>query len=243
MDFFDKNLHNSFYPIDENIHPKSFFPDYKSSILRSPKKHLVSIDTIISDLYGNVLDKKDLGLLDNDLTRNFNKHNEPIGERIVIYGKLLDENSKPIPNSLIEIWQANSGGKYRHSGDTYKAPLDPNFGGWGRCLTDENGNYYFKTIKPGAYPWPNGGNNWRPAHIHFSIFGLSFLQRLVTQMYFEGDPLIAKCPIAQSINNKKALDSLISKLDINKSIHMDYIAYQFNITLRGDKSIPFEKSK
>ena len=243
MDFFDKNLHNSFYPIDKNIHPKSFFPDYKSSILRSPKKNLVSIDTIISDLYGNVLDKNDIGLLDNDLTRNFNKYNEPIGERIVVYGKLLDENSKPIPNSLIEIWQANSGGKYRHSGDTYKAPLDPNFGGWGRCLTDENGNYYFKTIKPGAYPWPNGGNNWRPAHIHFSIFGLSFLQRLVTQMYFEGDPLIAKCPIAQSINNKKALESLISKLDINKSIHMDYIAYQFNITLRGDKSIPFEKSK
>ena len=243
MDFFDKNLHNSFYPIDKNIHPKSFFPDYKSSILRSPKKNLVSIDTIISDIYGNVLDKNDLGLLDNDLTKNFNKHNEPIGERILVYGKLLDENSKPIPNSLIEIWQANSGGKYRHSGDTYKAPLDPNFGGWGRCLTDENGNYYFKTIKPGAYPWPNGGNNWRPAHIHFSIFGLSFLQRLVTQMYFEGDPLIAKCPIAQSINDKKALESLISKLDINKSIHMDYIAYQFNITLRGDKSIPFEKSK
>ena len=243
MDFFDKNLHNSFYPIDKNIHPKSFFPDYKSSILRSPKKESVSIDTIISDLYGNVLDKNDLGLLDNDLTKNFNKHNEPIGERIVVYGKLLDENSKPIPNSLIEIWQANSGGKYRHSGDTYNAPLDPNFGGWGRCLTDENGNYYFKTIKPGAYPWPNGGNNWRPAHIHFSIFGLSFLQRLVTQMYFEGDPLIEKCPIAQSINDKKALESLISKLDINKSIHMDYIAYQFNITLRGDKSIPFEKSK
>ena len=133
MDFFDKNLHNSFYPIDKNIHPKSFFPDYKSSILRSPRKNLVSIDTIISDLYGNVLDKNDLGLLDNDLTKNFNKHNEPIGERIVVYGKLLDENSKPIPNSLIEIWQANSGGKYRHSGDTYKAPLDPNFGGWGRC--------------------------------------------------------------------------------------------------------------
>ena len=243
MDFFDKNLHNSFYPIDKNIHPKSFFPDYKSSILRSPKKNLVSIDTIISDLYGNVLDKNDLGLLDNDLTKNFNKHNEPIGERILVYGKLLDENSKPIPNSLIEIWQANSGGKYRHSGDTYKAPLDPNFGGWGRCLTDENGNYYFKTIKPGAYPWPNGGNNWRPAHIHFSIFGLSFLQRLVTQMYFEGDPLIAKCPIAQSINNKKALESLISKLDINKSIHMDYIAYKFNIILRGEKSNPFEKSK
>ena len=243
MDFFDKNLHNSFYPIDKDIHPKSFFPDYKSSILRSPKKHLVSIDTIISDLHGNMFDKNDLGLLDNDLTKNFNKHNEPIGERIVVYGKLLDENSKPIPNSLIEIWQANSGGKYRHSRDTYKAPLDPNFGGWGRCLTDENGNYYFKTIKPGAYPWPNGGNNWRPAHIHFSIFGLSFLQRLVTQMYFEGDPLIAKCPIAQSINNKKALESLISKLDINKSIHMDYIAYKFNIILRGEKSIPFEKSK
>lgn len=243
MDFLDKSLHNSFYPIDKNIHPKSFFPDYKSSILRSPKKNLVSIDTIISDLYGNVLNKKDLGLLDNDLTRNFNKHNEPIGERIVVYGKLLDENSKPIPNSLIEIWQANSGGKYRHSGDKYNAPLDPNFGGWGRCLTDENGNYYFKTIKPGAYPWPNGGNNWRPAHIHFSIFGLSFLQRLVTQMYFEGDPLIAKCPIAQSINDKKALDSLISKLDINKSIHMDYIAYQFNIILRGNKSIPLEKSE
>ena len=243
MDLIDKNFYNSLCPIDKNIHPKSFSPDYKSSILRSPKKDLVSINTIISDLSGNVLDKNDLGLLDNDLTRNYNRHNEPIGERIIVYGKLLDENSKPIPSSLIEIWQANSSGKYRHSGDTYKAPLDPNFGGWGRCLTDENGNYFFKTIKPGAYPWPNGGNNWRPSHIHFSIFGLSFLQRLVTQMYFEGDPLIAKCPIAQSINNKKALESLISKLDINKSVHMDYIAYKFNIILRGDKSIPFEKSE
>ena len=176
----NRDLNYSIYPSDKNIHPKSFTPDYRSSIFRSPKKTPVSIENIISDLSGHIFEKNDLGSLDNDLTKNYCKNSEPIGERIIIFGKVLDENSKPIPNSLIEIWQANSSGRYRHNGDNYNAPLDPSFGGWGRCLTDDNGNYFFKTIKPGAYPWPNGGNNWRPAHIHFSVFGLSFLQRLIT---------------------------------------------------------------
>lgn len=240
MDKKNRDLNYSIYPSDKNIHPKSFTPDYRSSIFRSPKKTPVSIENITSDLSGHIFEKNDLGSLDNDLTKNYCKNSEPIGERIIIFGKVLDENSKPIPNCLIEIWQANSSGRYRHNGDNYNAPLDPNFGGWGRCLTDDNGNYFFKTIKPGAYPWPNGGNNWRPAHIHFSVFGLSFLQRLITQMYFEGDPLISICPIAQSINNKNALESLISKLDLSKSVHMDYRAYKFDIILRGEKSIPFE---
>ena len=184
MDKKNRDLNYSIYPSDKNIHPKSFTPDYRSSIFRSPKKTPVSIENIISDLSGHIFEKNDLGSLDNDLTKNYCKNSEPIGERIIIFGKVLDENSKPIPNCLIEIWQANSSGRYRHNGDNYNAPLDPSFGGWGRCLTDDNGNYFFKTIKPGAYPWPNGGNNWRPAHIHFSVFGLSFLQRLITQMYF-----------------------------------------------------------
>ncbi len=236
----DKEYFKPFYPSDKKRHPKSFTPDYKSTILRSPINDLVPVDKFISNLSGRVFKKNEIGKLDNDLTKNYTKKAEPIGERIIVHGRLVDENAKPIPNSLIEIWQANSSGKYRHNNDNYRAPLDPNFGGWGRCITDDNGNYLFKTIKPGAYPWSNGGNNWRPAHIHFSIFGSSFIQRLITQMYFEGDPLIKICPIAQSINNKAALDSLISKFDIKKTVHMDYRAYKFDIVLRGEKSIPFE---
>ena len=138
----------------------------------------------------------DLGPLDNDLIRNYAKDGDPIGERIVVHGHVLDENrTRPVPNTLVEFWQANAAGRYRHKKDTYLAPIDPNFGGCGRTLTDENGYYYFRTVKPGPYPWRNYVNNWRPAHIHFSIFGSGFAQRLITQMYFEGDPLIPMCPI------------------------------------------------
>ncbi len=138
-----------------------------------------------------------------------------------------------MPNTLVEIWQANAGGRYRHKKDTYLAPIDPNFGGCGRTLTDANGFYFFRTVKPGAYPWRNWVNNWRPAHIHVSVFGASFSQRLITQMYFEGDPLIAKCPIVNSIPDPRAIEQLIAPLDMNAAIPLDSLAYKFDIILRG----------
>ena len=163
-----------------------------------------------------------------------------MGERILVHGRLLDEMSRPIPNALIEIWQANAGGRYRHKKDTYFAPLDPNFGGCGRTITDENGYYEFLTVRPGAYPWPNRANDWRPMHIHFSIFGHSFGQRLISQMYFEGDPLINHCPIAATIKDRSQLDRLVAPLDFSKSRPLDFLAYKFDIVLRGRRQTMFE---
>ena len=183
----------------------------------------------------------DLGANDDDLIINYaSSGKSAIGERILVTGKLLDESGAPVPNALIEVWQANGGGRYRHKNDGYLAPLDPNFGGCGRCLTDREGNYVFRTIKPGAYPWPNGGNDWRPAHIHFSIFGQGFAQRLITQMYFEGDPHIQICPIVQSIGDARAVNQLVARLDMAQSVPMDLIAYRFDLILRGPNSTVFD---
>ena len=181
-----------------------------------------------------------LGELDNDLIRNYAKTGSPIGQRIVVYGRVLDENGNGVPGTLLEFWQANAGGRYRHKKETYLAEIDPNFGGCGRTITDENGFYMFRTIKPGAYPWPNGVNDWRPAHIHFSIFGHAFAQRLITQMYFEGDPMIWQCPIVKTIPDTEAIGRLIAKLDRNATIPMDALAYKFDIVLRGRRSTMFE---
>ena len=157
----------------------------------------------------------------------------PIGPRIFIHGRVLDENARPVPNALVEIWQANAGGRYRHKVDSYLAPIDPNFGGCGRTLTDEAGRYRFRTVQPGAYPWPNGPNTWRPAHIHFSVFGYSFSQRLITQCYFEGDPFISRCAIVQTIPLPQAIDGLTAKLDMEETVPHDTVAYRFDIILRG----------
>jgi protocatechuate 3,4-dioxygenase beta subunit len=165
---------------------------------------------------------------------------DPIGERIIIHGRVLDENAKPVPNTLVEVWQANAGGRYRHKKDSYLAPVDPNFGGCGRTMTDENGYYFFRTIKPGAYPWRNRLNDWRPAHIHISVFGSAFCQRLITQLYFEGDPLIPLCPIIQTLADADAVDQLTAKLDLNATIPLDTIAYKFDVVLRGRRSTLFE---
>ena len=162
------------------------------------------------------------------------------GERIRIEGVVIDGTGSPIKDVLIEAWQANAGGRYRHKKDTYLAPIDPNFGGCGRTLTDENGYYYFRTIKPGAYPWRNWVNNWRPAHIHVSVFGSSFSQRLITQLYFEGDPLIPLCPIVATIPDPDAIQQLIARLDMNATVPLDCIAYKFDIVLRGRRSTLFE---
>ena len=157
-----------------------------------------------------------------------------------MHGRVLEENGRAVPNALVEIWQANAGGRYRHKKDTYFAPLDPNFGGCGRTLTDEAGAYQFLTIKPGAYPWPNRGNDWRPAHIHISVYGQSFGQRLITQMYFEGDPLIDRCPIAATIKDRSQLDRLVAPLDMSASRPLDFLAYKFDIVLRGRRQTMFE---
>ena len=229
-----------FFQRDRSIHPPAHAPGYKTSVTRSPKQALLSLQNSLSEVTGPVFGHGDLGALDNDLIRNYAKTGEPIGERIIVHGRVLDESGRPIPNTLVEFWQANAGGRYRHKKDTYLAPIDPNFGGCGRALTDADGRYFFRTVKPGPYPWRNFVNSWRPAHIHFSIFGSGFVQRLITQMYFEGDPLIKTCPIVNAIPDPDAIDGLIAPLDLNASVPLDTLAYRFDIVLRGQRSTMFE---
>ena len=233
-------MNGRFIQRDRDWHPPAYTPQYKTSVLRSPRNALLSLGPTISEMTGPVFGHDILGELDNDLIRNYAKTGSPIGQRIVVYGRVLDENGNGIPGALLEFWQANAGGRYRHKKETYLAEIDPNFGGCGRTITDENGFYMFRTIKPGAYPWPNGVNDWRPAHIHFSIFGQAFAQRLITQMYFEGDPMIWQCPIVKTIPDPEAIGRLIAKLDRNATIPMDALAYKFDIVLRGRRSTMFE---
>ncbi|MEJ6396007.1 protocatechuate 3,4-dioxygenase subunit beta [Gymnodinialimonas sp. 2305UL16-5] len=230
-----------FYQRNRGVHPAAFTPDYKISVARSPRYSLISLQNSVSEITGPRFGHNDIDEGDNDLLTNYAKADEsPIGERIILHGRVLDENAKPVPNTLVEIWQANAGGRYRHKKDTYLAPIDPNFGGCGRTLTDENGYFFFRTVKPGAYPWRNMVNNWRPAHIHVSVFGSGFVQRLITQCYFEGDPLIPACPIVQTIPDADAIDQLTAKLDLNATVPLDSIAYKFDIVLRGRRSTLFE---
>lgn len=230
-----------FFPRDRANQPPAFTPAYKTSVLRSPQKALISLDNTISEMTGPVFGHSILGDLDNDLIHNFAAAGQSaIGERIIVHGQVLDEAGRPVPAALLEFWQANAGGRYRHKKESYLAALDPNFGGCGRTITDDQGYYQFRTIKPGPYPWPNGVNDWRPSHIHFSIFGTGFAQRLITQMYFEGDPLIWKCPIVGTIPDPQAIERLIAPLDMANTIPMDSRAYRFNIVLRGRRSTLFE---
>ncbi|RIX99661.1 protocatechuate 3,4-dioxygenase subunit beta [Aureimonas flava] len=234
-------MSGSYFQRDRTWHPPALTPSYKTSILRSPSQALLSLPTSLSEETGPVFGHDMLGPLDNDLIRNFAKDGaEAIGQRIVVYGRVLDENARPVRGVLVEFWQANAGGRYRHRKEGYVAALDPNFGGCGRAITDGEGRYEFRTIKPGAYPWPNGVNDWRPAHIHFSVFGHAFAQRLVTQMYFEGDPMICQCPIVRTIPDRAAIEQLVAALDRNATIPMDSLAYKFDIVLRGRRSTLFE---
>ncbi|TIX87861.1 protocatechuate 3,4-dioxygenase subunit beta [Rhizobium sp. P44RR-XXIV] len=231
----------AFFARDRAWHPPAFAPGYKTSVLRSPQRALLSLDGTISEITGPVFGHSILGELDYDLIHNFAKPGESaIGERIIVHGRVLDERGRPVPGVLLEFWQANAGGRYRHKKETYLAAIDPNFGGCGRAITDEQGHYAFRTVRPGAYPWPNGVNDWRPAHIHFSVFGHGFAQRLITQMYFEGDPMIWKCPIVGTIPDKQAIEQLIAPLDWGNTIPMDARAYKFDIVLRGRRSTLFE---
>jgi len=228
-------------PRNRAIHPVPYDPDYKTSVPRSPRWPLLSLESTITEETGPVFGHNLLGALDNNLILNFTHGAAPaVGERVRVHGRVMDEMGRPVPNTLVEIWQANAGGRYRHIKDTYFAPLDPNFGGCGRTLTDDEGHYEFLTIRPGAYPWPNRVNDWRPMHIHFSIFGSGFGQRLISQMYFQGDPLIDLCPIANTIKDHGQLDRLVAPLDMAGSRPMDYLAYQYDIVLRGRRQTMFE---
>jgi protocatechuate 3,4-dioxygenase beta subunit len=230
-----------YYQRNRALHPPALTPGYKTSVARSPRQSLISLENTISEITGPRFGQNDIDAGDNDLLTNYARPGEgPIGERIILHGRVLDENARPVAGTLVEIWQANAGGRYRHRKDSYLAPIDPNFGGCGRTVTDENGYYFFRTVKPGAYPWRNYVNSWRPAHIHLSIFGAAFAQRLITQCYFEGDPLIPICPIVQTIPDPEAVAQLVAKLDLNATIPLDSIAYKFDIVLRGRRSTLFE---
>lgn len=230
-----------YYQRDWSIQPPALTPGYKTSVARSPRFARISLQNSVSEVTGPVFGHNDIAPDDNDLLTNYAEAGQsPIGERIILHGRVLDENARPVPNTLVEIWQANAGGRYRHKKDTYLAPVDPNFGGCGRTLTDASGYFFFRTVKPGAYPWRNHVNNWRPAHIHVSVFGSGFVQRLITQCYFEGDPLIPLCPIVQTIPDPAAIEQLVARLDLNATIPLDSIAWKFDIVLRGRRSTLFE---
>ncbi|GAB3677203.1 protocatechuate 3,4-dioxygenase subunit beta [Salinisphaera aquimarina] len=230
---------------DRNWHPPAYAPGYKTSVARSPRQALVAIQTPTpSELTGPTFGDLELGAHDNDLTLNYREGTArdglPIGERIIVYGRVIDQFGKPMPDTLVEMWQANAGGRYRHSKDSYLAPLDPNFGGVGRTITDADGFYRFRTIRPGPYPWPNDPNSWRPAHIHVSVMGPSISTRLISQLYFEGDPLIPRCPIVNTIRDADAVETLVSRLDMPRSRSFDCLTYRFDIVTRGALQTWFE---
>ena len=223
---------------DVDAHPPLLSPGYKSTVLRSPRQPLTYLPQRLTEVTGPLLGEGRLGPLDHDLTRQHD--GEPLGQRIIVHGRVLDGDGRPAPQALVEIWQANAAGRYRHAVDTWPAPLDPNFDGVGRVLTDDHGRYRFVTIQPGAYPWKNHDNAWRPAHIHFSLFGRAFTQRLVTQMYFPGDPLFFQDPIFNSVRDPKARERMISRYDHATTQPEWALAYEFDIVLRGRESTPFE---
>jgi protocatechuate 3,4-dioxygenase beta subunit len=223
---------------DPGTQPPAPYEGYKSTAKRSPTKPLIYLSHTLSEVTGPLYGHSLIAETDNDLTRQHD--GEPLGERIIVTGRVLDSSGRPVPNALIEIWQANAAGRYLHSTDQHPAPLDPNFSGAGRTLSDENGAYRFVTVKPGAYPWFNHYNAWRPQHIHFSIFGRAFLTRLITQMYFPGDPLFAHDPIYQSIPDERARARMVSRFDLETTQPQWALGYKFDIVLRGPEATPFE---
>jgi protocatechuate 3,4-dioxygenase, beta subunit len=226
-------------PVTPGTQPPHLYPAYVSTRKRAPSKPLVLAPQTLSELTGPVFGRDILGPLDHDLTRQHAA--EPLGERIIVTGRVLDEDGRPVRNTLIELWQANAAGRYAHAIDRHDAPLDPNFSGCGRTMTDEEGRYRFVTVKPGAYPWANHHNAWRPAHIHFSVFGEAFLTRLVTQMYFPGDPLLPFDPILNGIPDTAARERLVSAFDWDTTMPEHALGYRFDMVLRGRNATPWEK--
>ena len=225
----------------QGTQPKYLYPDYVSSQKRAPTQALVMLRHTLTEVTGPVFGEGDVAASDHDLTHQHD--GDPLGERIIVTGRVLDENNRPVPLTLIELWQANAAGRYRHACDVHDAPLDAHFTGFGRALTNVDGQYRFVTIKPGAYPWRNHHNAWRPAHIHFSLFGPAFATRLVTQMYFPGDPLLPFDPIFNSTADAYARNRLISSFDWETTMPEHALGYRFDIVLRGREATPMENTK
>jgi len=221
--------------------PPLLYPPYQSTRLRAPLEALIVLPERLADLTAPVYDWWSIKEGDNDLTTE--RGGEAQGQRIIVEGRLLDEGARPIPGALIEVWQANAAGRYHHAKDDHPAPLDPHFTGAGRVVTDAEGRYAFTTIRPGAYPWRNHDNAWRPAHIHFSVFGRSFAHRLVTQMYFPGDPMFAHDPIFQSIPDERARERLVARYDLSITRPEWALGYAFDIVVRGREATPFENPR
>lgn len=229
---------NAYRREQPNSQPNLLSPGYGSTLKRAPNQPLVLLPNTLSELTGPVYGHTKIAPVDGDLTRQH--AGEPQGERIIVSGRVLDENARPVANTLVEIWQCNAAGRYIHARDQHDAPLDPNFTGSGRVVTDENGNYSFTSIKPGAYPWRNHPNAWRPAHIHFSLFGPSFVTRLVTQMYFEADPLLKYDPIFGTVPDPVAAQRMVAKFDLDITKPEWALGYRFDIVLRGRDATPME---
>jgi protocatechuate 3,4-dioxygenase, beta subunit len=221
------------------VDPPYLHADYVSTRLRAPREPLVVLPATLSELTGPVFGESAVDSLDADLTAQHD--GEPLGQRIVVEGRVLGSDGKPVPGQLVEIWQANAAGRYRHAVDTHDAPLDPNFSGAGRCLTDDDGRYRFVTVKPGIYPWGNHPNAWRPAHIHFSVFGRAFTERLVTQMYFPDDPLFPFDPIFNSIRDPAARRRLVSAFDLELTEPDRALGFRWDIVLGGRDAMPLEE--
>jgi protocatechuate 3,4-dioxygenase beta subunit len=226
------------YHRPDGVHPPLDHPEYRSSQLRAPTRPLVPMPQWLTEVTGPLLGPDRVTAADADLTT---RHaGEPLGERIIVTGRVLDSGGMPLRDTLIEIWQANSAGRYAHAVDDHPAPLDPNFDGGGRCVTDSDGRYKFITIKPGPYPWRNHPNAWRPAHIHFSLFGRAFTQRLITQMYFPGDPLFGQDPIFNSVPDRKARERMIARFDLGLTVPDWALGFEWDIVLRGRSATVFE---
>lgn len=224
---------------DWQVQPAYLHEAYKATILRSPRRPLVPLVSGLSELTGPVFGRETADAADANLTRVPGRPGEPIGQRIHVAGRVLDEDGRGVRDALVEVWQANAAGRYLHRADDHHAPLDPNFTGAGRCLTDERGRYRFTTILPGAYPWRNHPNAWRPAHIHFSLFGAAFVSRLVTQMYFPADPLLPFDPILGGVP-EHARHLLISRYSPDLTEEGFALGYAFDIVLRGPNETPME---
>ena len=226
------------YRLPTGVHPPMDFAGYKSTALRHPKEPLQILPQRLTEVTGPLFGEGRVGPTDHDLTAQHD--GEPLGQRIIVKGRVLDTAGVALPHTLIEIWQANASGRYRHPGDNWPAPLDDNFTGVGRAVSDSDGSYEFLTVKPGAYPWKNHHNAWRPAHIHFSLFGRSFIQRLVTQMYFPDDPLFGQDPIFNSVGDPAARQRMVSTFDLAATRPQWALAFHFDIVLRGPEASTFE---
>lgn len=233
-----QNLLAGYRKYDRGTQPEYLYPPYASTTKRAPSQPLVVLPTTLSEVTGPIFGFDRIRANDFDLTKQH--AGEPIGERIVVTGRVLDANARPVPHTLVEIWQANAAGRYPHARDQHNAPTDPNFTGAGRTLTDEHGRYRFVTIRPGEYPWRNHFNAWRPAHIHFSLFGPAFATRLVTQMYFPGDPLLEYDPMYTSIPDERARKRLVSVFDWEATIPEQALGYRFDVVLRGRDETPMD---